>query len=650
MVFFVRLNVLLENRRLSHLLVFVVILIHVYPFLSGYRLSADDVAYHWYAMRGMDESWQFIKSAAIAQGRIVHFPDLITSLIGAYFADCFLFRLCYVLLYFANFILFTIYIARLFNIKFVWFFILILFILHPLDYYHMSPGAYPFKISFPVFLILLSRMQLMRIRSRGALSLKNELLLVALCFSAMMFSEYSFLFALSLMVAEFSVRTVAFVCVDKQGWCVSLIKNAFSRQTLQDLFIVLLFCILYIAFRLAFPSSYDGNVLPSKLNILLTLKTMAGHILGGSVFSSFGRYNKFRLYFGNEYSWLDYLMTVFLFLATFISSLSLVYEYRRNFILGLCQRSLRSVSFFSLILAFIVTFPVAITDKYQSWCGRISHCVFLDSSLSYFGFGSFLSAVLLIFILNVAQNRRVVIYVFSFLLACIAAAAQINNLRLSVSMSEYVMGWDRAKALSSYADEHLSLFYDLSRVVEPFPRISFHPGFDILNYWRLYINDQREGDASSAINPASTKLFPDFFAGKMYFSNLGEGIKYLTSGWSRPERWGVWADGNRAEIVLPLKSSNHLISIEVNAFVHALHPFQRVDVAVNGIKIENLALSNPTGNLIQIDLAEVLNKFHPLPPFAVIQFTFKDAVSPFHLGISDDNRLLSIGLISLEIR
>ena len=641
----------LKHNHLAPSLVLIVCIIHAYPFLTGFRLTADDVAYHWYAMNGIAESWQFIKSAAIGQGRIVHFPDLVTSLVGAYYADNLLFRIFYIILYFLNFGLFAFYINKIHGANAGWFFFLVLIVLHPLDYFHMSPGAYPFKISIPIFIILLSRLAVLYLRNRDPLKAHKEIPWLVLCFFAMMFSEYAFAFALSLMIIEFSARAIAYEKFSKSNWIHVIIKSIASRQTWQDLVLISAFLILYVGFRLIFPSSYEGNRLPEGLDLLLFLKTLVGHIFGGSVFSSFVRYEGFGHYFKTELSWIDYLSLTLLLIATFLSAFLLLHAQCQNADHIQRVRKIKLVSTFSLFLALIVTAPVAITTKYQSWCVEIDSCIFLDSSLSYLGFASFLAGLLVIIAKISKRKGAFGLFALSALLACTAAAGQLNNLRLESSMSEYVQGWERAKALSCYSEVDLAVFSDLSRLVEPIPRISFHPQFDVRSYWHLYIKDQKK----RGICETGEDEPKDFFSKnvtnkKVYFSSSGAGNQYIATGWSFPEQWGIWSSGDRAEIVLPLKPNHHIVLIEANAFIHKSHPFQRVGIVINGKEIDNFTLTKTSGNLIEINFAEALISERPLPRFAIIQFIFKDAVSPLQLGLSSDNRKLAIGLTALEIR
>ena len=113
-------------------------------------------------------------------------------------------------------------------------------------------------------------------------------------------------------------------------------------------------------------------------------------------------------------------------------------------------------------------------------------------------------------------------------------------------------------------------------------------------------------------------------------------------GWSFPEDWGVWADGNQANLLvpLPLKPSKNLI-LNVNAFVGKSHPAQNISVFVNGIEQNHVTLISPTNNQIILDVPQNMSQ-----TFLDIQLFFRNPVRPDEVEFQGDPRQLSIGLIS----
>lgn len=492
----------MDIRKNNYLLPFLVLLagaLHGYLFLAGYRLSADDVAYHLYAMQGFQESWGFIKSAAIGQGRVVHFPDLVTSLVGAYFADEYLFRVFYVSLFFSNFVLAGLYFKKLSGVDAIWFIALVLFSFHPLDYFHLSPTAYPFKISFPVFLILVSRIALLNLRARtheGTHRLENYWL--ALSFVATMFSEYAFCFALSLICVEFIGRVIAARTTQAGGWVLGVWHVMRGQYFLKDLFSIVLFLAAYLGFRLFYPSAYEGNQLPAEFHSHAFLKTLVGHIYGGTTFSSMSRHHAFYPGYLKGLDVRGWLLISLMFFATFLSAvmaLNLVIKEKASHLKA--QVHYLIAAGMALLCALFVTVPVAITTKYQSWCRSIhvDSCVFLDSSLSYLGFGIFLAAIVMAFAHSLVALRIPQKWVVSFaslVIAFGASVSHLNNLRMEEDMHKYVSGWEHAKELACMPGNLLrEASTPLADIVEPNRRISFHPGFDPNWYWFAYIANRK---------------------------------------------------------------------------------------------------------------------------------------------------------------
>jgi hypothetical protein len=132
------------------------------------------------------------------------------------------------------------------------------------------------------------------------------------------------------------------------------------------------------------------------------------------------------------------------------------------------------------------------------------------------------------------------------------------------------------------------------------------------------------------------------------FARNGNGSKYLLSGWSQAEDWGVWSDGPIAtmqltDTVLAGKSSAELV-IEARGFVTQSQPTQRVRVRVNGADAGELLLGwDITSTTLQVP-AEAL-KSSPLK----IEMVPENPISPTTTGTSSDKRLLGVGLKSLQL-
>ena len=124
-----------------------------------------------------------------------------------------------------------------------------------------------------------------------------------------------------------------------------------------------------------------------------------------------------------------------------------------------------------------------------------------------------------------------------------------------------------------------------------------------------------------------------------------DGAKYLGNHWSVQEAWGIWSEGKKSDLrlPLPLAKANELV-ITMRALVTPAHPNQNFEIWVNQELLGSYTLSKADQNAILIPLSlQWANA-----PYLHIEFRFTNPVSPFQLGISkDDKRLLAIGLESV---
>ncbi len=119
-----------------------------------------------------------------------------------------------------------------------------------------------------------------------------------------------------------------------------------------------------------------------------------------------------------------------------------------------------------------------------------------------------------------------------------------------------------------------------------------------------------------------------------------------TGGWSSPEDWGVWSVGREAYLMLPLPSSNiKTLTLNMRALVGSTHPEQRIEIDINGEGRTLFILRNLEGNSITVPVPPNLVNL----PFINVRLQFQNPVKPKNLGYaSDDNRQISVGLISAE--
>lgn len=618
--------------------------------ITGYRLSADDVLFHQTLMDGWTTSWEFIKAVAFAQGRIVHFFDLPFSLLGAYYADNLYFRLAYTALYYFNFVLVGHYVSIISGINFTRLTILILLIFHPIDYYHLPPNSYAFHTTIPIFLITTSRILLLKIRCSKA---GGDVLYLLVCFLGMMFSEYGFLYATTLIFCETFARMVSSHAGSHKPFS-TFLTALIHRDTLKDFLLIVLFLILYSGFRFIYPSDYEGNQISQQFRGLQFFKTLFGHIYGGTSLSALIRSSGSIIVTLGHFGKIDWIVALsvvsMVFVLANISITQTLSQLRES---HTTIRRLLIICFSGIASAVFLTIPIALTGKYQDWCQNINACVFLDSRISYLGVGISLASLFLLLTIWLRSLIRIrySALIVSLLISFGAGLTWLHNFHVERDMRDYVSAWDRAKILSCLTVEELDNL-KLTEEIDPNVRISHHHDFDMDEYWEKYLKDQ---NAKLNCGNETGKLgdtFPRIALGKRLFTGRsGRGVSLLKQGWSQPELWGTWSNGSVSNIEFPVGTPTpKYIQIEANPLLSSTHPKQDIEVLVNGIPSARIRLTTDSARTFNIPVpSAVLETGTGTQPLQ-LEFRWPDAASPKQIGRGDDTRQLALGLIALTLR
>lgn len=140
--------------------------------------------------------------------------------------------------------------------------------------------------------------------------------------------------------------------------------------------------------------------------------------------------------------------------------------------------------------------------------------------------------------------------------------------------------------------------------------------------------------------------------GRVLFTSSGLGSKYTGSGWSWPEEWGTWSDGDTADLRFGLSDSPEgdvQLLIEGHAFLAESHPLQEVDVSVNGRYLQTLKYDlqdNYGTRVVRIEEEIVVDSAGSLR----VGFNIRDPQSPADLKLSGDGRRLGLGVVAIELR
>jgi len=587
---------------------------------------------------------------------VVHLLDVPFAMLAAYFADSFVFRLVYTGLYFGCFALLAVYISMVARVRVAALVLLVLLSLHPLDYFHLPPNAYPVHLTLPFLLILLARIGLWRARTRrGETAGAWENSMLACCFVGMLFSEYGFLFAAALIGAEYLARLVD-LHAGGGGWRNAVRGSALHRHTLKDAVVLVLWLAIYIGFRAVYPSSYEGNQVAAELDFAAVGKTLVGHIFGGTSLASLARYHEQLPGVVRAIGLVELLVAMSIAAVTFAAAALALRQARTGCEEGSLVRRCCAIGAASLIGAVLVTLPLALTFKYQAWCGDLSACVFLDSRISYLGIGAMLAVLLITMVVGFGKPRGVyragVSLAFSALLAALGMLTYLNNLRVEWDMGRYVEGWERAERLACLAPERLDEVKPLlPRLIDPAQRISMSPGFDREAYWLKYIDLQRSHDQVCA-EPLERAgdVYPQRPQGRIVFSQGSSGAQFLASGWYAPESWGAWSQGSEAEIDLPVRNLVESLVIEAHALLLPSHTEQPVVFIVNGVEVGRAVLDKPHDNRIELSIPEAVSQKASDLGLMMLKLRFLAPVNQRDLGVGEDGRTLALGLRFITVR
>lgn len=128
------------------------------------------------------------------------------------------------------------------------------------------------------------------------------------------------------------------------------------------------------------------------------------------------------------------------------------------------------------------------------------------------------------------------------------------------------------------------------------------------------------------------------------FTKYQPGIHYLHSGWQDPEEWGAWSSSHNAKILLPLTANKpNIAKFKLRALVNDILTYQTIEVWVNGQFIKSQNVNKALDNELVIEIPKVDTSLE-------VEFKLPKATKPKDLGINNDERLLAIGLESIELK
>ena len=125
---------------------------------------------------------------------------------------------------------------------------------------------------------------------------------------------------------------------------------------------------------------------------------------------------------------------------------------------------------------------------------------------------------------------------------------------------------------------------------------------------------------------------------KVVFS---DNVSYVSrAGWSYPEKFGTWSDGDVAELFIKSDIKLSEIELEISPFLVPDMGLkeQIISFYVNGFEIDHKVLNINDSVVLRIKIPQSI----PLESnFYIFKFEYPNAVSPLNLGISNDPRKLA---------
>src|SRR5690606_33716892 len=92
--------------------------------------------------------------------------------------------------------------------------------------------------------------------------------------------------------------------------------------------------------------------------------------------------------------YMELVVLAAIMLVTFVVGMLGFWHAGADYDRGWLMRRCGAIVAASLLGAVLVTLPLALTFKYQSWCGDLSACIFLDSRISYLGVAAMVAALM----------------------------------------------------------------------------------------------------------------------------------------------------------------------------------------------------------------------------------------------------------------
>jgi hypothetical protein len=131
----------------------------------------------------------------------------------------------------------------------------------------------------------------------------------------------------------------------------------------------------------------------------------------------------------------------------------------------------------------------------------------------------------------------------------------------------------------------------------------------------------------------------------IFDENNIENRKILDRGWSYPENWGTWSLGENSRIRFNLngiEGSKGKLVIKFNSFAPKENNESKLRITLNGINLVKMPpISNENVFEIEVNNLKEVNN--------TLEFSYSNIKTPKDLKISEDGRLIFLGIKSILI-
>ena len=164
--------------------------------------------------------------------------------------------------------------------------------------------------------------------------------------------------------------------------------------------------------------------------------------------------------------------------------------------------------------------------------------------------------------------------------------------------------------------------------------------------WKEALSEQRASKSVRIVDELPIWRCP--LGERIRFAKGGGGQRYTSWGWSHPEDWGVWTDGEQARLSFELErrpNGGLMLLLHSRGFVTPSRPHLEVQPTLNGRPLEEFVLEDSWATH-RLTLPSWLI---PERPVLDLRFLIRSATSPAEAGVSADPRRLGLAVDWIQL-